>query len=270
MLLSTLMSAITPDPSFTGWSTNDDMVFAIDLDPTAAPATPVPGYAVVQMGIEGLDAQLNPIMTEKNYIRAGQSTIKTGNQRTFKVSGDRYIGDAAQDYLLGFAVAQGRGSACVTKYVYFNMLTGAGETGEVSIVVNSEGSGNAGEASTVDVELKKVGAAPTEYTWTPGSVSAVALSTIVPADAATGISKTASIVLTFNNAIASSAVSLIDSASGDIVANTQAWDATKKILTVSPSSALAGLTKYIVAVNGVEDVFGQALAAVAKEFTTVA
>ena len=270
MLLSTLMTGVTPNPAFTGWSTNDDMVFAIDLDPTAVSPTAIPAYAVVQLGIEGLDAQLNPIMTEKNYIRAGQSSIKTGNQRTFKVTGDRYLGDGAQDFMLSHAVAQGRGSACVTNYVYFNLLTGKGEQGQVSIIVNSDASGNAGEASTIDIELKKVGAAPTEYTWTPGTVDAVALSTIVPADAATSISKTASVVLTFNNPIAMSSVSLIDSTSGDIVANSQAWDAAKKVLTLTPSSALTGLTKYIVAVNGVEDVYGQQLAATSKEFTTVA
>jgi len=166
MLLSALMTGVTPDPDFTGWSTNDDMVLAIDLTPAAVVPTVKTAYAVVQTGIEGLDAQLNPTMTEKNYIRAGQSSIKTGNQRTFKPGGDRFIGDEAQDYMLSFGVAQGRGSACVTNYVYFNMLTGVGETGQVSIVVNSDGAGNAGEASAIDIELKKVGATPTAYDYT--------------------------------------------------------------------------------------------------------
>jgi len=270
MLLSTLMTGVTPDPSYTGWSTNDDMVFAIDLDPTNVTPTAIPAYAVVQLGIEGLDAQLNPIMTEKNYIRAGQSSIKTGNQRTFKVSGDRYIGDAAQDYMLNILRSQGKGSACVTNYVYFNMLTGVGETGQVSIIVNSEGAGNAGEASAVDIELKKIGSAPAVYAWTPGSVAAVALSSIVPADGATDAARAGNIVLTFNNAIASSFVSLIAALTGDIVACVQAWDATKKILTINPSATLAALTQYIVAVNGVTDVYGQVLDDVAKDFTTVA
>jgi hypothetical protein len=268
MLLSTLMAAVTPNPAFTGWSTNDDMVLAIDLDPTNVTPTPVAGYAVVQTGVEGLDAQLNPIMTEKNYIRAGQSSIKTGNQRTFKIGGDRYIGDAAQDYMLSFPVAQGRGSACVTNYVYYNMLTGIGESGQVSIIVNSAGGGNAGEASAIDIELKKVGAAPAAYTYVAGSIDALALSSIVPADGATGISKTGNIVLTFNNAIASSFVSIIAALTGDVFACTQAWDATKKILTITPSSALAATTKYVVAINGVKDVYGQSLADVAKDFTT--
>lgn len=270
MLLGTLMTGITPNPAFTGWSTNDDMVLAIDLDPFGSTATPIDAYAVVQTGIQGLDAQLNPIMSEKNYIRAGQSSIKTGNQRTFKPSGDRYIGDDAQDYMLAFTRSQGKGNACVTNYVYFNMLTGIGESGQVSIVVNSEGGGNAGESSAFDVDLKKVGAAPVEFTYTPDALAAVALSTIVPADGAASVAKNASIVLTFNNAIAQSSISVLNGTSGDLVACAQAWDATKKILTITPSSALAGTTKYIVAVNGVVDVYGQALATSAKDFTTVA
>lgn len=166
MLLSELMKNASPDPNYEGWVTNDDTVFAIDLTPNADSATTVPNYHVVQMGIEGLDAQLNPTTSEKTYIRAGQSTQKTGTQRTFSVSGDRYIGDEVQDYILSHAVKYGTGNSAITNYVYFNMLTGKGEKGQVSIIVNSDGSGNAGESSAIDVEFKKVGSAPTEYTYT--------------------------------------------------------------------------------------------------------
>lgn len=269
MLLSTLMTGVVPNPAYTGWSNNDDMVLAIDLDPTAVIPTVATAYAVVQTGIEGLDAQLNPIMTEKNFIRAGQSSIKTGIQRSFKVSGDRYIGDAAQDYMLAFARAQGIGSACITNYVYFNMLTGAGEKGQVSIIVNSDGSGNAGEASVIDIELKKVGAAPETYSYVAGAYAAVALSTIVPADGAPAIAIDASIVCTFNNAIASNAVALFDADSGDVVPCTKAWDATKKILTITPDDDLTNSTVYIVSISGVVDVYGQALATAGKNFETI-
>ena len=106
----------------------------------------------------------------------------------------------------------------------------------------------------------------------PGAAApvAVALSTIVPADGATGVSKTTTIVLTFNNQIASESISLINGTSGDVVSFAKAWDATGKVLTLTPSSSLTGTTKFIVAVNGVVDIYGQALAAVAKDFTTAA
>ena len=74
MKLSELMAGVTPEADFEGWVTNDDFVFAIDLDPSAETATTEANYGVVQIGIEGLDAQLNPITQDKTYIRAGQST----------------------------------------------------------------------------------------------------------------------------------------------------------------------------------------------------
>lgn len=169
MNLTELMTGVTPDASYEGWVTNDDMVFAIDLTPNAETATTVPNYAVVQMGIEGIDAQLNPVTQDKQYIRSGQSTQKTGTQRSFKTTGDRYIGDEAQDYILSHAIKYGTGNAVVTNYVYFNILTGKGEKGKVSVIVNSDGSGNSGESSAIDVEFKKIGAQPTEYTYSTGA-----------------------------------------------------------------------------------------------------
>ena len=120
------------------------------------------------MGIAGLDAQLNPVTQDKQYIRAGQSTTKTGTQRSFTVSGDRYVGDAAQDYCLSHAMKYGTGNAVVTNYVYLCLLTRKGQKGECSIIINSDGSGNAGESSAVDIVFRKIRSNPTEYTYTAG------------------------------------------------------------------------------------------------------
>lgn len=163
MKLSELMAEHKPDLAFEGFVTNDDFALAVDCseDGTAD----VGDYAVAQMGVTGLDANLNPITQDKTYIRAGQSTMKTGNQRSFKVSGDRYVGDAFQDFAMSHAVMYGTGSAVVRRYVYFCLLNGKGEQGQASIIVNSDGNGAAGESAAVDIELKKSGAAPTEYTY---------------------------------------------------------------------------------------------------------
>ena len=59
----------------------------------------------------------------------------------------------------------GTGNNVVVNYVYFNILNGKGERGQASIIVNSDGSGNAGESSAVDIEFKKIGSNPTEYTY---------------------------------------------------------------------------------------------------------
>lgn len=163
MKLSELMKGRNPNPDFEGFVTNDDMVLAVDIsdEKTAEPGD----YVVVQMGIDGLDAQNNPITMDKQYIRAGKSTTKTGNQRSFKVSGDRYIGDAFQDYACSTKIMQGVGQTVIVPYVYFCLLNGKGEKGEVSIITNSDASGSAGENAGIDIELKKVSAAPVEYTY---------------------------------------------------------------------------------------------------------
>lgn len=103
-----------------------------------------------------------------------------------------------------------------------------------------------------------------------GAPTALALSSISPLDGATAASKTGPIVLTFNNKIASEAVTIINSTSGDVVAATKSWDATGKVLTLTPTAALTASTKFIVSVAGVVDVYGQALAATGKDFTTAA
>ena len=162
MKLSELMAGYTPDPEFTGYATNDDYVLAIDT----GTSQDEDDYEVVEMGVAGLDAQMNPITQDKTYIRAGQSTQKTGTQRAFKVTGDRYIGDAAQDFSLSHKMKYGTGNSVIVPYVYFCILTGKGEKGRVSIIVNSDGSGNAGESSSIDIDLRKAGELPEEYTYT--------------------------------------------------------------------------------------------------------
>lgn len=164
MKLSELMANHKPDPQFEGFVTNDDMVLAVDITGKGEETQP-DDYVVVQMGIEGLDAQNNPVTVDKQYIRAGQSTTKTGNQRTFSATGDRYVGDPFQDFACSLPIMQGTGQAVIVPYVYFCLLNGKGEKGTVSIITNSDASGNAGENAGIDIELKKVGSAPEEYTY---------------------------------------------------------------------------------------------------------
>lgn len=102
-----------------------------------------------------------------------------------------------------------------------------------------------------------------------GAPSAVELSTIVPADAAANVAVTSNIVLTFNNKIALEAITVIK-ADGTLIAGTKTWDAAGKILTFDPTANFDASSTYIVAVNGVVDVYGQALAAVAMNFGTAA
>ncbi|MDO4174554.1 MAG: hypothetical protein Q4D42_07300 [Eubacteriales bacterium] len=163
MKLSALMANHTPKTDYEGWVTNDDFVLAVDI--SGEDSTDVSNYVVAEIGVAGLDSNLNPITQDKTYIRAGQSTMKTGNQRSFSLSGDRYAGDEFQDYIMSHDIKYGTGNAVVVPYVYFCLLNGKGEKGKVSIIVNSDGSGEAGNSAEIDVELKKSGSQPTEYTY---------------------------------------------------------------------------------------------------------
>ena len=100
--------------------------------------------------------------------------------------------------------------------------------------------------------------------------SALALSSSVPTDNTTGISITANQSLTFNNALNADAVynvALLLSTSYTVVAGTITIDATKKIITIDPTSSLTGSTIYVIAYN-VTDIYGQHLSG-AVNFTTV-
>ena len=169
MKLSELMlnNAARLNQDFTGFVTNDDFVLAVDCgDTPATDFNKVEDFEVAQMGVTGLDSNLNPITQDKVYIRAGQSTTKTGNQRSFAVTGDRYVGDAFQDFVLSHAIKYGTGQSVIRKYVYFNVITGKGESGEATIIVQSDGSGEAGNSAEISIELRKSGAAPAEFSYT--------------------------------------------------------------------------------------------------------
>ena len=97
--------------------------------------------------------------------------------------------------------------------------------------------------------------------------SALAVSTIVPADAATGVVVSANIVLTFNNKIAEEAVVLM-TAAGVIVPCTKTWDTAHKVLTLDPNTNMSAATVHLVSVSGVSDIYNQTLAASVKKFTT--
>ena len=61
MKVSELMQDKNLDPNYEGWVTNDDYVFAIDTSGKGNQTTPVGDYAVVEIGIAGLDSQMNPV-----------------------------------------------------------------------------------------------------------------------------------------------------------------------------------------------------------------
>jgi hypothetical protein len=161
MTLSELMAGKTPEAAFEGFSTADDMVLAIDFAGTASdPNT----YTVAQTGITEQSGALSAQTQDAQYLRTGQVTTKTGTSRSFTVNGDRYNSDPFQDALLAHDLKYGIGQTVVKSYVYFNMLTGKGEQGKVSIVVEDDLSGAAGENASFSATLTST-VKPTDYTY---------------------------------------------------------------------------------------------------------
>lgn len=164
MKLSELMAGYTPSTTFEGIATNDDFVLAVDVSADAS--AQVGAYAVVQGAVTGVDAQLSAETDEKTYIRQGKTTTKTATQRTFSLSGDRMHGDEFQDFAMSHAIKFGTGQKVIRPYVYFSLLTGKGEKGTASVIVNSDSSGDAGATASIDVNIMAT-RVPEEYTYTP-------------------------------------------------------------------------------------------------------
>lgn len=97
---------------------------------------------------------------------------------------------------------------------------------------------------------------------TPGvsTPSSLALSSSVPTDGGSGVSVSANITLTFNNALPAGAIYnvVVVKADGTAVACTNTLDATKKIMTVNPDASLDASSTYIVT-YGVTDIYGDTL-----------
>lgn len=164
MTVAQLMAGVTPDPAFEGFSTADDMVLAIDFTGTAADPS---AYLIAQEGITEQSGALSPENKDATYLRTGKVSTKTGTSRSFTVNGDRYHGDAFQDALLAHALKYGTGQSVIKPYVYFDRLTGKGEQGKVSIAIEDDLSGAAGENASFSATLTSVGI-PTEYTYSAG------------------------------------------------------------------------------------------------------
>ena len=97
--------------------------------------------------------------------------------------------------------------------------------------------------------------------------AAIALSNSVPANNASSVLASAKPVLTFNNVVKSDAITLVKTSDNSIVPMTKSYDASGKVLTISPSSALTSAGVYNIVIAGVTDIYGQALAASIIKFT---
>ena len=163
MLLKDYMAKVAAAEA-TGEYVGRDMVLAVDCTAEGNAASPGE-YAFVGVHIEDLGAALSAKSEDRSYVLEGDSTMKTSTQRSFNVTGDRYISDAFQDFCCSAAIKYGTGGTVQRNYVYFHSGTKAGEKGTVTILVNQDGGASASDPAGFEVEMKSCGV-PVAYTYT--------------------------------------------------------------------------------------------------------
>jgi phi13 family phage major tail protein len=103
---------------------------------------------------------------------------------------------------------------------------------------------------------------------TAGSPTALTLASSVPADGGTGVVVGANQTLIFSNAVESYAVTLINVTTLAVIPAAYTLDATKKILTINPTTDLGAAAEYAIIASKVTDIYGQELADTVINFTT--
>lgn len=164
MKVSELMQGKELIPSYEGVVTNDDFVLAIK---TAAEQATEKDYIVIQGGITSHAASINSETSESQYIRTGKSTTRTDAQRQFSITGDRYCADDAQEFLLSNKMKFATGKGATVPYIYFNIFTGVGEKGTVTVDVTEDQGGEAGGNASFSINLMGT-AKPVDYKYTQG------------------------------------------------------------------------------------------------------
>ena len=135
--------------------TNDKR--AVYLDCSDAPHT-TPLYARLGEGINTFTPSNNGQISTKHYINDKFATSRrNGLQKQFALSGDRVIGDTANDYLIGLSEATG--SEVETTMIIADLLNGTTATGgtkyaakkyDVMIDVSNDGTIEGGQDVSID------------------------------------------------------------------------------------------------------------------------
>lgn len=160
MKVSELMAGYTPSPDFAGVETADQWVAAFEIGEATSPCD----YIVVEGGINAVTPTFNPTTSDKQYLRKGNVSTKTGNQLILAIEGDTTQGDDFQAHCMNADVAFGVGEEVAGHYVYFSLNTGKGYQGNGMLIVNNFGGGPAGENAPFSAEIRST-ERPQEYTY---------------------------------------------------------------------------------------------------------
>ena len=163
MKLKDLFATVTTDPSLKGFITTDQMVMAIDTSDSQD--ADIDEFDVAYMGFTDKSSSLNPKEKTSSYYYHGESSIKTGNQRTVEFKAERYKGDPFQDFVTRFDMKYAKGQKSIVRYALINMLTGEGEIGKGTLILSDDGSGAPEENLSIGGSIKKSGENPTKLIY---------------------------------------------------------------------------------------------------------
>ncbi len=240
----------------------------------------VPNWASLGKGIPKFPLTYKAEKTTETYINEDNSTTSVDSYAVstgLDISLWDSVNAPAHAYLEEIRTSRAVGTDAETQILEVDLNTASPYTAQLNNAVISVTAFNleGGKPQALSIDIDYNGD-PTNGTvvitdgapvFTATGVSALSLSSIVPADAATGIAVGASIVLTFSNKIKSESI-VVTKADGSIVAVARSWNASGTILTLDPSSNLSAGATYLVALAGVVDIYGQTLAASVTDFTT--
>ena len=138
--------------------TNDQR--AVFIDTSSAPHT-TPTYKRLGEGINTFTPSNNGQISTKHYINDKFATSRrNGLQKQFAISGDRVIGDDANDYLV--SLSEATGSEVETTILICDMLSGTTTTGgtyytgkkyDVMVDLSNDGTIEGGQDVTIDGTL---------------------------------------------------------------------------------------------------------------------
>ena len=226
---------------------------------------PAGDQLMVVKDVESLEPKVKG--TIKNWSPMDQEgwerNLVTGKNMSFSMKGKRNYGDPCNDFIAGKLLSIGQDCNAILKISFPN---GDSLTCNGVIDLSAPFGGNSTDVDKLEWTYT-VDGKPT-YT-AAGSETPLTLMGSNPAADATGVTNDVKPVLTFSNPLDDyGGVTLIRVSDGSVTTFAASLDSTQKILTLTPSAALAASTAYEIILAGVTDEYGHTLATQAVKFTT--
>lgn len=231
----------------------------------------------ITLTVSGVPSRLAAELTGKPYDAARGIMIDTGdvsNAPDYALSARAELGDGGYRYYqflkgkfsLGAETAKTKEDKITANTVELT-YTGLVTIHEFTMPDGTKKGIKGVQADTTDPAFKGADAWFSQV-QTPDTLGKPAALTMTsnPADGATDVEAIVKPALTFNNAIAENAITII-AADGTLVDFTASFDVAGKVMTLTPKSELESGTTYTIVVAGVKDVYGQALDTTVIKFT---